>query len=392
MKKILSESMIKYDKNHKERIHPTLVDQLRKRDTSLGDHPIFPEGDESNFEERLMAERFLDLLKNYKRQFDVDEIDEMDVIVNTNKHLLECLKLEKGNEQALIDIAINLVRKEFDIDEQDVIFEAEITRNIDPSVLIKNMVPTEVEGIEFENHDEIQRANKEVYKRRFVNAMIQGSSKKCSHMFHLVEDEVSNISPRLNTNYSKLMAGADYMYMMMDDEGPVTAGGLVEVDFPKNEGEPSVIRAKAFCFPVLIHELVKGVMELLASHGLPEDKNLTEFIVSKADFTAAEPWDMRLGPSIWEKFTDCIDADDFDIKHHIFAELVALPVDDFNRTMREVMAGTKEGKRIVKQLTDEVKEDIRKDDFNFALKSGDYGDDDFFTPDELDDLDPKKLF
>lgn len=391
MKKRLVESRMTYDEKHKERINPTLADQLRKREHSLGAHPIFPESDEQHFEERLASNRFLDVLKNYKRQYDVDKIEPMQVIMNTIKHFQECKKLEKGNENELVELAIALVRKEFDVDEADVTFEAEITTKIDHTSLKNNMGPQSVEDMEFESHAQIELANKEVYKRRFINAMIQGSSKKCSHMFHMVQDEVDDVNPRLNNNYSKLMASADYSYFMLDDNGPVTPGGIVEVEFAKSEDEPSVIRAKAFTFPVLIHELVKGVMELLASHGLPVDKEVAKYVMAKADFTAAEPWDMRLGTAIWEKFTDCIDADDFDIKHHIFAELVALPVDDFNKTMREIMAGTTEGKRYVKALTDEVKEGIRKDDFNVALISDDYDENDFFSDDELDDIDPKFL-
>lgn len=49
-----------------------------------------------------------------------------------------------------------------------------------------------VEGMEFKNHDEIVRANEEVYKRRFLNAMTQGAA-KCNHMFHMVEDELSKL-------------------------------------------------------------------------------------------------------------------------------------------------------------------------------------------------------
>lgn len=389
MAKRLIESRVTYNDKHKERINPDLADQLRKREHSLGNHPILPDSDEQHFEEKLVSDRFLDLVNNYKKQFDVDDIDTMQALLNTTTYLQETLKLESGNEKELVEIAIKLVRDEFDISEEDVIIEGELTLEIPTDSLSKNMSPITVEGIEFENHDDIEKANKEVYKRRFINTMIQGSSKKCSHMFHLVEKEINEINPRLSGNYSKLMAGADYLYMAFNDNGPVTPGGLVEVEFPKNEGEPSTIRAKAFTFPILIHELVKGVMELLASHGLPEDPKITEYVMGKADFTAAEPWDMRLGPSIWEKFTDAMDVADFDIKHHIFTELVALPVDEFNRAMREIMAGTKEGKRIVQELTTEVKEDIRRDDFNISLLGDEHGDDDYFSPDELDDIDPQ---
>ena len=84
---------------------------------------------------------------------------------------------------------------------------------------------------------------------------------------------------------------------------------------------------------------------------------------------AAEPWDMRLGPGLWERFTKLIDPDDFHLKHHVFAELAALPVKEFNYTMREIMANTKEGKKIISNIINEVKQDFKDDEFNEAIGS-----------------------
>ena len=81
-------------------------------------------------------------------------------------------------------------------------------------------------------------------------------------------------------------------------------------------------------------------MELLSSHGLPEDNELRNYVVNKADFTEAEPWDMRLGPAIWERFTECFEAEDFNLKHHVYSELCSLPVNEFNRAFKEIMVGS----------------------------------------------------
>ena len=121
-------------------------------------------------------------------------------------------------------------------------------------------------------------------------------------------------------------------------------------------------------FPVLIHELVKGVMEVLSAKGLPK-KKMGEFVINKADFLAAEPWDMRIGPALWERFTDVFEAEDFNLKHHVYSELVELPVDEFNRQMKEIMAGTKEGKKIVKTMVDEIKKEMSNEDFNETMET-----------------------
>jgi hypothetical protein len=50
---------------------------------------------------------------------------------------------------------------------------------------------------------------------------------------------------------------------------------------------------------------------------------------------------------------ESIEPDDIKLKHHIYSELVALPVNEFNSTMREIMAGTKSGKAIIKDIVNE---------------------------------------
>jgi hypothetical protein len=122
-------------------------------------------------------------------------------------------------------------------------------------------------------------------------------------------------------------------------------------------------------FPVLIHELVKGVMELLSAHGLPKNKKMGNYVINKADFLAAEPWDMRLGPGLWTRFTNMIEPDDFHLKHHIYSELSALPVREFNIKMKEIMANTKEGKKIIANIVTEIKNGLKEDEFNEAIES-----------------------
>ncbi|CAM6000063.1 unnamed protein product, partial [Sphagnum balticum] len=147
------------------------------------------------------------------------------------------------------------------------------------------------------------------------------------------------------------------------------SGGVVRVQFPTESNPKAIIYAQAMVFPVLIHELVKGVMELISGHGLPKNKRIGEYVINKADFLAAELWDMRLGPAIWEQFTEAVGGDDFNLKHQVYAELVSLPVKEFNTKMREIMAGTKEGKKIVKKIVDEVKAGLQEDEFNDAMGS-----------------------
>lgn len=358
---------ILYPDNMSERMHPDLEEDIRNQTHSLGKHPAFPEGDEDSFEQRIMGDRFSEVCKRYKRAFDVDHIDNRKVKSEMLPLVFETIALESKHKKELEALAVKMIREEYDMSEDAVEIIAELTPNISLEGTKLNPKPMPVEGMEFESHDEIENTNAEVYKRRFLNAMTQGAAKKCNHMFHMADEELGDLDPKLPNKYAKLMSAADYMYYVIPKLEGAVSGGVVKVEFPSKKNPKAVIHAQAMVFPVLIHEIVKGVMELLSAHGLPKKKEMADYVINKADFLAAEPWDMRLGPAIWGKFTDAIDVDDFPLKHHIYAELASLPAKEFHKQMREVMAGTKQGKAIVKNIVNDVKRDLQEDEFNSAM-------------------------
>jgi hypothetical protein len=373
-KKVLNEAVM-YPEGLTERMHPSLEEELANDKTSIGKHPAIPEGDEHSFTQKIMGERFNEVCKRYKRAFDVDTIDNGSVMREMMPMVYETIALESKHKKELEELAVKMIREEYGMSEDVVEIVAELTTNISLEGTKKNPKPMPVEGMQFESHDDMVNATSEVYKRRFLNAMGQGAAKKCNHMFHMVDDELTNMDPRLPNKYNKMMSAADYMYYVIPKMDDGVSGGVVRVDFPTPENPKAKIHAQGMVFPVLIHEIVKGVMELLNGHGLPKDKNMTNYVINKADFLAAEPWDMRLGPAIWSKFTDAIPAEDFDLKHQIYCELAALPANEFHKQMKEIMAGTKRGQKVIQEILNGVKRELQEDEFNKALNELSMGDD-----------------
>jgi hypothetical protein len=389
-KNVITESRITYEAGHPERMDSVLTTQLRERRTSLGNHPIFPESDETHFEEKLMSQRFKDVLKTFKRHHGVEKID-IDVLQADQFELFhKILNLEIKHKEELEKLAINLVREEFKMGEADVEIVATLTTDLKINQDTSKLKINPKTDVVFDNHSELSQANKEVYKRRFINAMIQGSAKKTNHMFHVIDEELQELEPLLPSSYSKLMSGADYAYMVYDDTKPRMIGGAVHVEFPKSDGQRPKIVAEAMTLPVLIHEIVKGVMEILSAHGLPENPEVAKYVIDKADFMAAESWDMRIGPPIWEKIMETIPSEDFHLKHHVYVELVALPVDEFNDTMREILMGSRTGKAKIEEILKEVKDDLRNDEFDNAMDK--ISDDEFFDSNDLDNIDDEDWF
>ena len=378
----LNEGVV-YGENISERMHPQLEKELAERKHSLGIHPAIPEGDENNFEQKIMGKRFSEVVNRYKRAFDVDEIDTSTLMMEMMPMVHETMALESKHKKPLEELAEKMIREEYDMPEDIVEIKASLSPNIVLEGTKKNPTPKSSD-YQFENHDDMVNAKEEVYKRRFLNAMIQGAAKKTNHMFHMVDDELTDMDPRLLNRYSKVMSAADYMYYVIPKMDNGTSGGMVKVTFPTSENPKAVIEAEAMIFPVLIHELVKGVMELLSAHGLPKDKKLGDYVIDKADFLAAEPWDMRIGPALWDRFTDCIDADDFHLKHQLYMELASKPVNEFNGCMREILAGTNKGKKIVKEIMGTIKRELQEDEFNNAINElNTYEDKDYYTLDEI---------
>ena len=375
-KKTINEGIL-YPEGLSERMHPDLEEDLRLQRHSLGKHPAIPEGDENSFEQKIMGERFSEVANRYKRAFDVDTIDKNKLMGEMMPMVGEVMRLESTHKKELEDLAVKMIREEYDMSEDVVEIIAELTHDISLEGANMNPTPMPVDGMEFDSHDHIENANQEVYKRRFLNAMTQGAAKKCNHMFHMVDDELTNIDPKLPNRYAKMMAAADFMYYVIPKLENSVNGGVVRVEFPTKDNPKAKIHAQAMVFPVLIHEIVKGVMELLSAHGLPKDKKLAKFVLNKADFLAAEPWDMRIGPAIWGKFTDAIDVDDFNLKHHIYSDLAKLPAKEFHSNMREILAGTKKGKKIIKDIVDAVRKDIQIDEYDEATSGNEMEDDDF---------------
>lgn len=380
-KDVINESVL-YSEDITERMHPDLEKRFKEGRHSLSGTNIFPEGDLLSYDQKLIRERFKDVVMRCREAFDCNEVDAKEMLEANKSYLMEAMKLEGPHKKELEELAVEMVIEEFDIPEGTVMFEAELIHDIESSsqfVKENNMEPQETD-IEFDSHDEIMNANKEVLKRRVLNAMTQGAAKNVNHMFHMKHDDLAKMNPRLPNCYKKLMSAVDYLYFAQPDLNIAVSGGICETDYSDEDDiSKPVIKAKALTFPVLVHELFKGVMEVLSMHGLPTNENVAKYVTDKADYVKAEMDDMRFGPKIWERFCQSVADDDYHLKHHAYADLAAMPYDEFASTLKEIIAKTKLGKQRIGEMISETKRQIQEDDYNEAMSSRD----DLFDIDDL---------
>lgn len=354
-----------YPEGLNERMHRKLEEDLINNRTSLGESPCFPVGNERNFATTVVGERFKNVVNRVKETYNVRDIDETQLRLEMIPLLKSVVELEKKHKKKLEELAIKMVKEEFDIPE-NIKIEAELTTNIDRNGT--KDIPDSDLVVEFDDHDEMVYANDSIYKRRFANAMNQGAAKNVNHMYHMVDNELGELDPTLLNSYKKVMASADYMFYLYPDLSQTMNGGKCDVDFgSEDEEKPTTIVAKGIIFPVLIHELVKACMEILSMHGLPNKENIAEYVINKSDYLQAEHWDMIIGPGLWNRFCQAIPANDFNLKHHVYADISKLEPSEYASTMREILGGTKKGKMLVESMLEEIKEEIKRDDYNDAM-------------------------
>lgn len=355
------------------KINEKIIEQLKNDEYSLSGCDIFHDKKVVPF--TLLEERFDEVSKRCKSAYETDSIDSK-IIAEQMSLVYEIIKLEEEHREELAELAIKMITDEFKIPEGAVDINASFNGEITDEGIISKENINEYDNFEFDDNQQMTDISDEISKRRVLNSMIQGAAKKVNHMFHMVGDEIMDINPKLLSLYKKCMSVADYMFFLIPDMDKMIRGGKNTCDLTSSN--KPIISSEAIIFPVLIHELCKGVMELLASHGIPEKSNIAEYVINKADCIEDEPWDMRLGPSIWKRYTNAIPDEDFNLKYNLFAEISMLPPKDFNSLMKEIVSETKKSKEILSEMLHEIKEEIKEREFMESMGDTHFNEEDLF--------------
>jgi len=407
-KRVLSEKLrinriveaIEYDPEHPERMNPDIEGKLKSGEHIFGKSKSMPVGsDLQNYSEKMASKRFKEIINKVKRYHGIERIDPM-MMQQMFQIMSEVSQIETRHKDALEQLAIDIVSEEFDIPDQ--MLEATLSP---PGTDLGFGDEDEDEEEDYDSDFDVPKSPKsaqrmeelemEVDKRRVINALMQGASKKGHYIFHMVADELDSIDPRLMGLYGKLMSLADFQYWVIPDSTMSgQAGGVEKIEWRKAEApededeeeemekvdieeddEIPVVVAKAWIFPLLVHELIKGTLELSAINWADGHLDFEEQseVIKKADTVEGEIWGMRLGPGMWEKFLDCVGSDNYDMKQWLFQELTKLPAKQFHEFMKEILSGSQKCKEVIQTLKD-IHEDEPSEGLDDIL--GDTGYDD----------------
>jgi len=155
----------------------------------------------------------------------------------------------------------------------------------------------------------------EIQKRIILNGLVHGSSMQVwKGLFHLVSEELEQINPSLKQLYDVYTSSMGIYLWMLNPEQMVEAvannqqmtQGYNKLEFKKNGEAGGTITAEAINFPVMLHELNKGVMDWVISAGIPQNYSEAElkYYYSKADTYENEIYHYLLAPTLWNQLLE----------------------------------------------------------------------------------------
>jgi hypothetical protein len=212
-------------------------------------------------------------------------------------------------------------------------------------------------------------------KRRIINGITQGASIRGAFGFLLFKEYIDDINPELVDKYNEILKLAFGIY---DDENAIAMmlaalaqgqkmqGGESEMEYDE-ENEQFVIKAKAICFPMLVHEIVKGLYEIVGTEGFGSDKEKNQAIVGAVDKLSNEPRDLQYGKFIYDAISKLYNESNIDdprVRELFFAEVYKLTDDEFFPFIENVIADKLQPlqKKWAKDTMNDIASDLGKDD------------------------------
>jgi hypothetical protein len=297
--------------------------------------------------------------------------------IEMSRSLMSILQYELDKKPQLQEEAIRLIRDKYPAMSDDVVdIEAIITGHPDlggQSVDKGDMRYEKGDTPPPTGYSE-DELKSEVTKRRLINAMAQGSARKSQNLHHLSDN--SRVPREMKAQYGKLMAANDFIYWAMDREQIKQQGrdgvhaGNSKVQLNPETGKPKVI-AQGMTFSILLHELDKGIKELIALHGTHEDMELNKYVQDQVDHLDAEQDDIRLGVGIWEKVSQKIDVENPKHEALLFHKIVSLPSTEMNSLIRGLVSDNENSIDKLQEMSDEVSAELRQEEYDDAIGSYD---------------------
>jgi len=399
--------------NTPERMDPNLERKLASPDSLYATNPAMKKG--AADVQRLVSKRFQKVADKLRQVTGIEDLSSRQVqgmvYQEMMRKLPNIMRIEGAHRDELIALAIEASLDDAEVPEGRYQIEASLGM---PDTGNFRMEPEddededeeedEEEKLKFPSFDLDELTDEEIlelekHKRNIINAIIQGAAKKGHYLFQKpdVKARLDAIDPSLYRDYLGIMAINDFMYFSMEQmieqmsqTGQGVAGKVELDDADEDEGgeggeeQPDTkIIATGLIFPILCHEIIKGLEEAKGRAGLPSDPGMREKVLGQTDTLSNEPMQLRIGPEIVEKIRFALPDDIFDPEYkglinffHVllyqieakeFLEIIGNAISEDSSKLAKAKKRFEELVREAKQMKEEFEnykeeEDIDSDD------------------------------
>jgi hypothetical protein len=325
----------------RERMDPNLERKLGSPENLYAQNPAMKKGPADV--QRLVSKRFgkvADKLKEVVGNQNISSQQVQGMIYSEMmRRLPNIMRIEAAHKEELEQLAVEASLEEGEVPEGRYQIDAQLGQPDtgdfrfnpeDDEEEEEEKDELEIPSFDVEDLTDEEQLELEKHKRNIINAIIQGSAKKGHYIFQKpsVKARLDEIDPSLYRDYLGIMAINDFMYFtmeqmieMMSQTGQGVAGKVKlsnadsddEGDDEGGEGAPDTkISATGLIFPILCHEIIKGLEEAKGRHGLPKEPGLRQKVQAQVDTLANEPMQLRIGPEIVERLRNALPDSMFD--------------------------------------------------------------------------------
>lgn len=274
--------------DYEDEAHPSTVEWFRSK--PLQEHPLLTKYGSN------LAKGAFNFTKQRLQNLNAGDAKDIAYYLNIFR---EIMRIESNHKGELNEMAKDIVSELYGIDKNQLEIEDKVKPNETES-----QIEWSERGAKIDD-----RVKKHIHMRATMNMLSHGAAvHQMMTLHHMVKDALDKIDPNLVRLYDQFSAGSMHNYWFwnirqMAEMLKGSAVGSTKVEYKEENGEDvPVVKAAAMCFPVLVQELSKGVMQMLSHHHIGKlDKATLQRVLAEADKLELEPFFIMVGPELWRK-------------------------------------------------------------------------------------------